>query len=58
LKWRKKTVPAGRWWNVKFLKIALTSANPEKPAGKLPFYIITGRRFLRNVGIARYFKTT
>jgi len=43
---------------VKLLKIALKNVVPGKPAGKFLFYIITGRKFLRNVSTARYFNKT
>jgi hypothetical protein len=41
---------------VKLLKTALTNVNLGKPAGKLPFFIITGKKFLRNANIAWSFK--
>jgi hypothetical protein len=55
--WPIKTAPAGRWLNVKLLKIAWKNVVLGKPAGKLHFYIITGRKFLRSVSTARSFKT-
>jgi hypothetical protein len=58
LLWKIKTAPVGRWWNVQLLKIARKNVDPGKPAGKLHFYIITGRKFLRNVSTARYSNKT
>jgi len=40
---------------VRLLRIALKKADLEKPAGKIPFYIITGRKFLSGVSTAKYF---